>query len=282
MKKIFLFASAVFMATMFAGCAKEVLDNQPAENPSVNEGKAITLTVSAVTKNPQTVASQEFDGSPLTKISYGTADANWEEGDKIFLVRNDGTTITLTLTSGAGTASGSFASTDPVLAGTYIPYAVSAASLSKGYVVDARGNDGRRVLRATFRHCVVHHPRHRTECVGELVTAQFPKSHDQCRVLVHIEDDTCRLLLRGIVAHGRDDGVVGEQNAAHPDATVIDVRVVMARDHAQGCQQNGQQPPARTIVHYRIIEFHNQNGILSPIIMPFLNVSPWKKPTWFF
>ena len=134
MKKIFLFASAVFMATIFAGCAHDVLDNQPSEKPSVNDGKAITLTVSAVTKDPGAVACSESDGSPLTKISYGTADANWEEGDKIFLVRNDGTTITLTLTSGAGTASGSFASTDPVLAGTYIPYAVSAASLSKGYV----------------------------------------------------------------------------------------------------------------------------------------------------
>ena len=134
MKKIFLFASAVFMATIFASCAHDVLDNQPSEKPSVNDGKAITLTVSAVTKNPGAVACSEFDGSPLTKIAFGSADANWEEGDKIFLVRSDGTTITLTLTGGAGTTTGSFISTDPVTAGTYIPYAVSATSLSKGFV----------------------------------------------------------------------------------------------------------------------------------------------------
>jgi hypothetical protein len=134
MKKIFLFASAVFMATIFASCAHDVLDNQPSEKPSVNDGKAITLTVSAVTKDPGAVACSESDGSPLTKIAFGSADANWEEGDKIFLVRSDGTTITLTLTGGAGTTTGSFISTDPVTAGTYIPYAVSATSLSKGFV----------------------------------------------------------------------------------------------------------------------------------------------------
>ena len=89
MKKIFLFASAVFMATIFAGCAHDVLDNQPSEKPSVNDGKAITLTVSAVTKDPGAVACSESDGSPLTKIAFGSADANWEEGDKIFLVRRN-------------------------------------------------------------------------------------------------------------------------------------------------------------------------------------------------
>ena len=129
MKQSLLLASFVLFAAVGAGCTQESLDPQ---NSSIN-GDKITLRVSAVTK------SQEVPGGIGTKISYGSTDATWEAGDKIFLIKSDGTTITLTLTSGAGTVSGSFSSTDPVVAGTYIPYAVSKTSLDKGFVSVSAG-----------------------------------------------------------------------------------------------------------------------------------------------
>lgn len=118
------------MATMFAGCSE---DNLETKNPAQPEGKQVTLTISAVTKNP------DVNSDAQTRIAYGTTDATWETGDKIFLIKSDGTTIELTLNSGAGTTTGSFVSTDAVVAGTYTPYAVSASSLTKGYVSVAAG-----------------------------------------------------------------------------------------------------------------------------------------------
>ena len=115
MKKILYFASFVLFAALSAGCA----DIQEPTDPA-NKGDKITLTVSAVTKNPK------ISDEAGTRISYGSTDATWEAGDKIFLVKSDGTTITLTIADGIGTSTGSFTSTDPVVAGTYIPYAVSA------------------------------------------------------------------------------------------------------------------------------------------------------------
>ena len=110
---------------IFAGCAQENIETKRQTLP---EGNQITLTVSAVTKSP------EVNEGQTTRIAYGSTDATWETGDKIFLVKSDGTTITLTLSDGAGTTSGSFTSTDPVVAGTYTPYAVSASSITKGFV----------------------------------------------------------------------------------------------------------------------------------------------------
>lgn len=118
------------MATMFAGCTQE---NDETKSSALPESNDVTLTISAVTKNP------EMNGEARTRISYGSTDATWETGDKIYLVKSDGTTITLTLSDGAGTTEGSFTSTDPVVAGTYTPYAVSASSLTKGYVSIAAG-----------------------------------------------------------------------------------------------------------------------------------------------
>ena len=115
---------------IFAGCAQEDIETKRQTLPESNQ---ITLTVSAVTKSP------EMNEGQTTRIAYGSTDATWETGDKIFLVKSDGTTITLTLSSGAGTTTGSFTSTDPVTAGTYIPYAVSATSLTKGFVSIAAG-----------------------------------------------------------------------------------------------------------------------------------------------
>ena len=114
MKQSLLLASIVLFAAVGAGCTQESLDtrNSSAED---NNGDKITLRVSAVTKNPKV---QEETG---TRISYGSTDATWETGDKIFLIKSDGTTITLTLTTGAGSTSGSLSSTDPVVAGNYIP-----------------------------------------------------------------------------------------------------------------------------------------------------------------
>ena len=132
MKQSLLFASIVIIAAIGAGCTKESLESR---NSSVtdNIGGKITLSVSAVTKNP------EVQEETATRVSYGSTDATWEAGDKIFLIKSDGTTITLTLTDGAGTTSGSFSSTDPVVAGTYIPYAVSKTSLDKGFVSVSSG-----------------------------------------------------------------------------------------------------------------------------------------------
>ncbi len=132
MKQSLLFASIVIIAAIGAGCTKESLESR---NSSVtdNIGGKITLSVSAVTKNP------EVQEEAATRVSYGSTDATWEAGDKIFLIKSDGTTITLTLTDGAGTTSGSFSSTDPVVAGTYIPYAVSKTSLDKGFVSVSSG-----------------------------------------------------------------------------------------------------------------------------------------------
>ena len=132
MKQSLLLASFVLFAAVGAGCTQESFDIR---NSSVaeNNGDKITLRVSAVTKKPEV---QEETG---TRISYGSTDATWETGDKIFLIKSDGTTITLTLTNGAGTTSGSFSSTDPVVAGTYIPYAVSKTSLDKEFVSVSSG-----------------------------------------------------------------------------------------------------------------------------------------------
>lgn len=120
-----LIMTAAFLAVLVSGCNKVIppevtglSDKEEAFKPTV------TLTASAVTK----------EADALTKIAFGTEDATWEEGDQIFLIKNDGTTITLSLEEGAGESSGRFISTDPVVAGSYIPYAVSATSLSKGYV----------------------------------------------------------------------------------------------------------------------------------------------------
>lgn len=129
MKKTLIIAS-VLMAMLFAGCSKDTDETKNQVLPEVNQ---ITLTVSAVTKTPN------VSGEAQTRIAYGSTDATWETGDKIFLIKSDRTTITLTLSSGAGTSVGSFTSTDPVAAGTYTPYAVSASSLSKGYVSVAGG-----------------------------------------------------------------------------------------------------------------------------------------------
>lgn len=129
MKKSLIFASAV-MTMIFTGCAQEDIETKSQTLPKNNQ---ITLTVSAVTKNPEVNEEQK------TRIAYGSTDATWETGDKIFLVKSDGTTITLTLSGGAGTSSGSFTSTDAVVAGTYTPYAVSASSLTKGYVSISEG-----------------------------------------------------------------------------------------------------------------------------------------------
>ncbi|MBR5391237.1 MAG: hypothetical protein IK148_00045 [Prevotella sp.] len=123
-KTLFLASSAMTM--ILAGCTSEAYElEKSVQQKSRNQ---VTLTVAAVTKSPDLV------GDPETRIAYGTEDATWEEGDKIFLIKSDGTTITLTLSDGAGTSTGSFTSTDAVTAGSYTPYAVSATSLSKGYV----------------------------------------------------------------------------------------------------------------------------------------------------
>lgn len=127
MKKTLIIASAL-MALLFAGCSE---DTDETKSQNLPEDNKITLTVSAVAKSSNDEA--------LTRMAYGSTDATWETGDKIFLIKSDGTTITLTLSSGAGTSIGSFTSTDPVVAGTFIPYAVSASSLSKGYVSVAEG-----------------------------------------------------------------------------------------------------------------------------------------------
>ena len=131
MKQSLLLASMALFAVVGAGCTQESLDTR--NSSADNNGDKITLCVSAVTKNPEV---QEETG---TRISYSSTDATWETGDKIFLIKSDGTTITLTLTNGAGSTSGSFSSTDPVVAGTYIPYAVSKTSLDKGFVSVSAG-----------------------------------------------------------------------------------------------------------------------------------------------
>ena len=129
MKKTLIIAS-VMMAMIFAGCAK---DDMEVKNQNLPETDRVTLTISAVTKNP------EVSEAASTRISYGATDATWEAGDKIFIVKSDGTTIELTLSSGAGTTSGTFTTTDAVVAGTYTPYAVSATSITKGFVSIAAG-----------------------------------------------------------------------------------------------------------------------------------------------
>ena len=132
MKRALIFASIYLFAAFAAGCAQELLDKQTPSLPDC-PGDKVTLSVAAVTKDPE--VAQENG----TRVSYGSTDATWETGDQIFLIKNDGTTITLTLTDGAGTTSGTFSSTDPVVAGTYIPYAVSKTSLDKGFVSVSAG-----------------------------------------------------------------------------------------------------------------------------------------------
>lgn len=126
MKKSLIYASAI-MATILAGCSEDVFETKKATLPESNQ---VTLTVAAVTKSPDLSE---------TRIAYGSEDATWEEGDKIFLIKSDGTTIELTLSDGAGTSSGTFTSTDAIVAGTYTPYAVSATSLTKGFVSVSEG-----------------------------------------------------------------------------------------------------------------------------------------------
>ena len=132
MKQALLFASSTLFAIVAAGCTQELLDTPVPSLPD-NPGDKVTLTVSAVTKTP------DVSDETGTKVSYGATNATWETGDQIFLIKSDGTTITLTLTDGAGTTSGEFSSTDPVVAGTYIPYAVSKTSLDKGFVSVSAG-----------------------------------------------------------------------------------------------------------------------------------------------
>lgn len=123
-KTLFLASSAITI--ILAGCTSEAYE--PEKAALTESSNHVTLTVSAVTKSPDLV------GDPETRIAYGIEDATWEEGDKIFLIKSDGTMITLTLSDGAGTSTGSFTSTDAVTAGSYTPYAVSASSLTKEYV----------------------------------------------------------------------------------------------------------------------------------------------------
>ena len=132
MKTTSLFASAALFAAIAAGCSQELSEMQDLSRPD-NAGDKVTLTVSAVTKTP------DVSDEAGTKVSYGSTDATWETGDQIFLIKSDGTTITLTLTRGVGTTTGDFSSTDPVVAGTYIPYAVSKTSLDKGFVSVSAG-----------------------------------------------------------------------------------------------------------------------------------------------
>ena len=125
MKKSMILASAA-MTMIIAGCTSE--DYEPVKSALPESSNQVTLTVSAVTKNPDVTSDLE------TRVAYESTDATWEEGDKIFLINSDGTTITLTLSDGAGTSEGSFTSTDAITAGSYTPYAVSASSLTKEYV----------------------------------------------------------------------------------------------------------------------------------------------------
>ena len=120
-----ILASAAMMM-IIAGCTSE--DYEPVKSALPESSNQVTLTVSAVTKNPDVTSDLE------TRVAYESTDATWEEGDKIFLIKSDGTTITLTLSDGAGTSEGSFTSTDAITAGSYTPYAVSASSLTKEYV----------------------------------------------------------------------------------------------------------------------------------------------------
>ena len=125
MKKSMILASAA-MTMIIAGCTSE--DYEPVKSALPESSNQVTLTVSAVTKNPDVTSDLE------TRVAYESTDATWEEGDKIFFIKSDGTTITLTLSDGAGTSEGSFTSTDAITAGSYTPYAVSASSLTKEYV----------------------------------------------------------------------------------------------------------------------------------------------------
>lgn len=116
-------------AVISSGCVR-MQEQEPEENPGPGEAvPSATLTVNAVTKHTD----------PEVKVSFGATDATWEDGDKLFLIKSDGTTITMDLDEGAGTTTGRFISTDPVTAGTYIPYAVSGTSLMAGYVTVTDG-----------------------------------------------------------------------------------------------------------------------------------------------
>lgn len=116
-------------AVISSGCVR-MQEQEPEENPGPGEAvPSATLTVNAVTKHTD----------PEVKVSFGATDATWEDGDKLFLIKSDGTTITMDLDEGAGTTTGRFISTDPVTAGTYIPYAVSGTSLTAGYVTVTDG-----------------------------------------------------------------------------------------------------------------------------------------------
>ena len=156
MKKTFIIASMIIMAAVAAGCSQEKLEPEnSAEKDNGNE--KITLTVSAVTKS-----SEVNTDDPKTKVAFGSTDATWETGDKIYLIKSDGTTITLTISGGIGTSSGTFVSSDPVTAGTYIPYAVSASSLTEGFVSVSAGvislnltNPGGSTLADVLKHDIL-------------------------------------------------------------------------------------------------------------------------------
>ncbi|MBO7366567.1 MAG: hypothetical protein J6U28_07710 [Bacteroidales bacterium] len=128
MKKTSVISAFASLLAIAAGCSKETpMEVIPAEPETVS-----TLTVSA--------RHGEAPVSADTKVAYGTTDATWETGDKIFLIKSDGTTIALTLSDGAGTSEGTFSSTDPVVAGNYTPYAVSGSALTKGFVSVSDGS----------------------------------------------------------------------------------------------------------------------------------------------
>ena len=156
MKKTFIIASMIIMAAVVAGCSQEKLEPENSTE-KVNGNEKITLTVSAVTKS-----SEVSTDDPKTKVAFGATDATWETGDKIYLIKSDGTTITLTISGGIGTSSGTFVSSDPVTAGTYIPYAVSASSLTEGFVSVSAGvisldlkNPGGSTLADVLKHDIL-------------------------------------------------------------------------------------------------------------------------------
>ncbi len=156
MKKTFIIASMIIMAAVVAGCSQEKLEPENSTE-KINGNEKITLTVSAVTKS-----SEVSTDDPKTKVAFGATDATWETGDKIYLIKSDGTTITLTISGGIGTSSGTFVSSDPVTAGTYIPYAVSASSLTEGFVSVSAGvisldltNPGGSTLADVLKHDIL-------------------------------------------------------------------------------------------------------------------------------
>lgn len=128
MKNSSVISVFALLLAIAAGCSKET----PTEVITAAPETVSTFTVSARHGNAPVSAD--------TKIAYETTYATWETGDKIFLIKSDGTTIALTLSDGAGTSEGTFTSTDPVVAGDYIPYAVSGSSITRGFVSVSDGS----------------------------------------------------------------------------------------------------------------------------------------------